>query len=263
MIFPKLFQRDLDKFDILFLFLAFLMVPMLLWEYLLGASFIIQDLFRAYYLFLWAVFSLEFIIRLSRVQSKRKYFVQNWIEVVIILFPFLRIFRFIRFFEVALLILVDRSSKIFPPFRRHSFFNLLVLVFVVVAISSELILSFEKNQVNSSIRTFNDAIWWSTVGISTIGIGNIIPESIAGRYLTLILMVVGVFVFSVLTANIAAIFTEEEVREDINKELKTIEGDLAKVEKDIEGEIAVEDKTIETKLQRLESRLSKIEKNKK
>ena len=98
------------------------------------------------------------------------------------------------------------------------------------------------------------------MGVSTIGIGNIVPVSDAGRYLTLFLMIVGVIVFSMITAKIASVFTEEEVKEDLDRDIKVIEGDLNKVEKDIEGEVAVDDKKVEDKIEELEGRLSKMEK---
>ena len=255
-----LFNRKLDKFDWIFLFFASLMIPMVLLEYLIGIPSALAGLFRSYYLLLWTIFAAEFIVRLYSAKNKLGYFVKNWIKVVIVFFPFLRFFRLIQIFQVAFLILIDRFSKTFPILRKHAFFNLLVFVCVVAAVSTELILRFEAPHANSQIKTFGDAIWWSTVGVSTIGLGNLVPESAAGRYLTVILMVIGVFVFSVFTAQIASIFTEQDVKEDINKELSSIEGGLSKVEKDIAGEIAVEDKTVEDKLDRLEKEVEQIKK---
>lgn len=133
--------------------------------------------------------------------------------------------------------------------RRHLYLYLSLLIIFSVAISSFFILKFESGYPDSQIKTVADAIWWSAVGISTIGIGNVVPVSVSGKYLTLFLTVVGVVVISVITAKIASIFTEEEVRDDLNK-----------IEKEIEGEIAVEDKQVEDKLDRLEKDLAEIKK---
>jgi len=152
-------------------------------------------------------------------------------------------------------------AKVTIPIRRHLYVYLAAFIVVSIAVSSSLILKFEADYPNSQIQTVNDAIWWSTVGISTIGIGNIVPESDAGRYLTLFLMVVGVVIFSVITAKIAAFFTEEEVRKDLDKEINVIEKDLNRVEKNIEGEVAVDDRKIEKQLKVLQKRLAKVEKS--
>ncbi len=146
--------------------------------------------------------------------------------------------------------------------RLHIYLYLLLLVTVSMTFSSFLILKFESGYPDSQIRTIHDAIWWSAIGISTIGIGPVVPESTAGRYLTLFLMVVGVIIFSLITAKIASIFTEEEIRQDLDKDLKVIESDLNKVEKDIEGEVAVDDRKLESDLAGVEKRLKRLEKRK-
>lgn len=135
-------------------------------------------------------------------------------------------------------------------------------VILSIFVSTSLILKFESAYLNSPIKTVNDAIWWSAVGISTIGIANIVPVSDAGRYLTLFLMLVGVVILSVLTAKVAAFFTEEEVKKDLDVEFKNIEGDLHKVEKNIEGEVRVDDKIVEDKLEKLEKKVEKLAKKK-
>ncbi|MDP2633063.1 MAG: potassium channel family protein [Candidatus Curtissbacteria bacterium] len=157
---------------------------------------------------------------------------------------------------------VSGFSKVVKVIRTHLYVYLAGFVVISVIISSSLILKFESGYSESQIKTVNDAIWWSAVGVSTIGIGNIVPVSDSGRYLTIFLMVVGVIVFSVITAKIASIFTEEEVREDLDHDLKIIEGDLHKVEKGIEGELAVEDKVVEDKLDKLEKEVENLENKK-
>ena len=148
-------------------------------------------------------------------------------------------------------------------FQKHLFLYLFILISATITVSSVLILRFESAYPSSDIKTVGDAVWWSAVGISTIGIGNIIPVSEAGRYLTLFLMVVGVIIFSVITAKIASIFTEEEVKEDIDRDMKILEGDLNKVEHDIEGEVATDDRKVEDEIKKMEQRLSNIEKSNK
>ncbi|GEM_PF-4717578 len=148
------------------------------------------------------------------------------------------------------------------PVRKHLYIYLLLFILTSVFVSSILILRFESNYSSSEFKTINDAIWWSAVGISTIGIGNILPVSDAGKYLTLFLMLVGVVVLSVLTAKIAAFFTEEEVKKDLDVEFRAIEGDIHKVEKNIEGEVRIDDKIVEDKLEKLEKKVEKLTKRK-
>jgi len=147
-------------------------------------------------------------------------------------------------------------------FQRHLFLYLFLFIVITIVVSSSLILKFEAIYPNSPIKTIPDAIWWSAVGVSTIGIGNVVPESTAGRYLTLFLMVAGVIIFSVITAKVASYFTEEEVKQDLDRDFAQIEGEIDRVEKNIEGEVRVDDKKVEEKVEELEKKISKLEKKK-
>jgi voltage-gated potassium channel len=153
--------------------------------------------------------------------------------------------------------------KFFLFLRKYSIWKICTFIFGTILISSVLILKLEQGQPESQIHDYADALWWSVVGISTIGIGTIVPTSLAGKYLTVALMIIGVFIFSILTAHIAAYFTEEEVRRDLDDELNQIQGGLDKVEKDIAGEIAVEDNKIEAKVERLEEEIKSLREDKK
>lgn len=158
--------------------------------------------------------------------------------------------------------MVSLFQKIIYKLQRHLFLYLILFIVISLTVSSFLILKFEAGYADSQIKTVSTAIWWSAVGISTIGIGNILPVSTEGRYLTLFLMFVGVIILSLITAKIASIFTEEEVKQDLDKDIKVIESDLHKVEKDIEGEVAVDDRKLESELVGVEKRLKNLEKRK-
>lgn len=146
--------------------------------------------------------------------------------------------------------------------QKHLFVYLAAFIALTIAISSSLILKFEAPFPTSEIKTIPDAIWWSAVGVSTIGIGNVVPVSTAGRYLTLFVMIAGVIIFSVITAKIASIFTEEEVKGDIDRDFKIMEKDINKVEREIEGEVRMDDKLVEDKVEELEKKIGALEKKK-
>lgn len=53
------------------------------------------------------------------------------------------------------------------------------------------------------VRSFFDAIWWSSSTITTVGYGDIVPVTITGRLIGMFTMVVGISTFAVVTAKIA------------------------------------------------------------
>jgi voltage-gated potassium channel len=56
------------------------------------------------------------------------------------------------------------------------------------------------------IANFTDALWWAAATITTVGYGDMYPVTSAGRAIGLGLMVVGVSLFGLLTARVAAFF---------------------------------------------------------
>ena len=60
----------------------------------------------------------------------------------------------------------------------------------------------------SQINDFATALWWASTTITTVGYGDVVPQTAAGRGVAVFLMLVGISFFSWITANIAALFVE-------------------------------------------------------
>jgi voltage-gated potassium channel len=70
----------------------------------------------------------------------------------------------------------------------------------------------EREADGSTIRSFGDALWWAVTTVSTVGYGDAVPTTDAGRGVAYLLILVGVAVFSLVTANLASFFIEREQR---------------------------------------------------
>ncbi len=57
---------------------------------------------------------------------------------------------------------------------------------------------------DGSITTFADAVWWALTSITTVGYGETYPVIALGRGVTVVLMIAGISLFGLLTANVAA-----------------------------------------------------------
>jgi voltage-gated potassium channel len=77
---------------------------------------------------------------------------------------------------------------------------------IVVEASSILIISTEAGKVTANIHTASDALWWSLVTVATVGYGDLYPVTNPGRLVGVLMMIVGVGVFSVLTSFLAKWF---------------------------------------------------------
>ena len=94
-----------------------------------------------------------------------------------------------------------------PLFRtRASKVGLVVAVSLPLTLFTAAIaaLEAERGVAGSNINTFGDAIWWSIASVTTVGYGDKFPITPDGRFIASLLMVVGIALFSALTALMAA-----------------------------------------------------------
>ncbi len=64
-------------------------------------------------------------------------------------------------------------------------------------------LIFRHERDSGAIGSFGDGLWWSAVTLATVGYGDISPKTTVGRYIGVGTMVVGIGMFSVVTAQLA------------------------------------------------------------
>jgi voltage-gated potassium channel len=159
-------------------------------------------------LFLWA----DFIYLLHNSANKWRFLTRQhgWM-VLLGSMPALRIFRLLWFW----LILREnkRSMRDFLSgivIRQDSEGTLLFVLFVVIVVfefSVVSILSLEETQPEATITTVSDAVWWALVTVSTVGYGDEYPVTNGGRIIALLLMAVGIALFSVITGSLAEWFS--------------------------------------------------------
>jgi voltage-gated potassium channel len=63
--------------------------------------------------------------------------------------------------------------------------------------------------------TFADGAWWALVTLATVGYGDIVPTTAAGRIVGSLLIILGVTFLAFLTANVTSLFvvTDQEERQ--------------------------------------------------
>ena len=84
------------------------------------------------------------------------------------------------------------------------------------------------------------ALWWAVQTVTTVGYGDVTPESVIGRAIATIVMLTGIGFLTVVTASITAVFVESARRK--------FYADTERAEQDRHSEIV-------ERLERIESRL--------
>jgi voltage-gated potassium channel len=134
--------------------------------------------------------------------------------------PSYRPLRFLRIFLLFRLFKLFRYARSVNQFaqvlseKRFEFQILFFFLFFVVFSSASVIYFFEASTEGGQIDTFFDAIYWALVTLSTVGYGDITPQTQEGRFVTLVLILCGIGVIAFTTSIIVAAFSEKmpEVR---------------------------------------------------
>lgn len=83
----------------------------------------------------------------------------------------------------------------------------LLLVFIGVVIGGV------ESRMNAGFGRLSDSLYWAVVTLASVGYGDITPESLPGRLLTIPFIIIGVVLMSYMTATIASILTASRIRE--------------------------------------------------
>jgi voltage-gated potassium channel Kch len=59
-----------------------------------------------------------------------------------------------------------------------------------------------------TFSTYLDGVWWATVTVATVGYGDLVPESSAGRTVAVLLMIIGVALLCAVAATMASFLDE-------------------------------------------------------
>lgn len=192
------------------LFLAFLMIPLIAGPFLWDLTTAEIALFTALNAIIWIAFAIDLGVKLLLSTRRIRYLRAHWLDVLIVAIPFFRPLRIIRLFVYG--------SRAFQGGRRLSKPDFVVAyAFGSLIIATTFIVAFERNS-DSQLADFPNALWWGVVTITTVGYGDITPVSVGGRIIAAILMVVGIGIFSFITANIASRFVIQDEQEESGTE---------------------------------------------
>ena len=64
------------------------------------------------------------------------------------------------------------------------------------------------------IHTLQDGLWLAFTTAATVGYGDLVPRTSVGRAFSVLVVLLGLAVLSLVTASLAALFVEQEVEEE-------------------------------------------------
>jgi len=107
----------------------------------------------------------------------------------------------------------DYIAGFLEVLHRERVFNLLLAVTLLVLLGG-LGFSLFETQPGPWLARFGTGIWWALVTLTTVGYGDVVPTSVAGRVVGVGLMLGGVLSLSLLTATVASVFIARKFRRE-------------------------------------------------
>jgi len=194
---------------------------------------------------IWGFFLSETLLLSYLVQDTRSYLKGNWVNVLIIvfgcpivweIFPHAAGLRALRLI-IMLTLFVHMSATVKQILSRHHLGSTLIASFFIIIMAGTIMSVIDPN-----VDTPLDGIWWAWVTVTTVGYGDIVPGSTAGRLFGSLLILMGIGLFTMLTASFASFFMAEDEKDILTTETENI------------NKLAV----IEARLMTLESKLDAL-----
>jgi len=150
---------------------------------------------------LWVVLLIDLVILLRLAPNRAAFVGRNLGYVLGVLFPPLRI------------LLIGRVVRFIRTSRQEHLANRITLVVAILAaevivLGSLIEVLVERDAPGATILNMGDGIWWGIVTVATVGYGDVVPVTAAGQFVGAMVMLVGISLLSVITANVASRFVK-------------------------------------------------------
>ena len=161
------------------------------------------------------IFIFDYVARLI-ISRDKKYFFKNNIPDLIAIIPFnslLKVFRIAKLIRLVNLtkllklarfvgVFVRLNKKIKGVLRTNGLNNALWFTLIIILLSAIGIYVAEPD----TVKTFENALWWSFVTATTVGYGDIFPTTKTGRIIAGVLMLTGIGTIGMITGSISTYF---------------------------------------------------------
>lgn len=224
--------------------LSFVWLGLLILDFTQGLSPFMQTVSNG----IWALFVLDFAIEITIAPHKLRYLKRNWLTVISLLLPALRLLRIV---QVVRLLRVARAARSLRLLRvltslnrglravgksmgRRGISYVIALTTIVTFAGAAGMYAFESpaaiceeqasateqaaalepclgqaTQAGTGLESYGEAVWWTAMTMTTMG-SDYFPQTAEGRILGWLLALYAFAIFGYITATIASLFVGQD-----------------------------------------------------
>src|SRR5262249_37589982 len=158
----------------------------------------------------WLVFLVDYVVHARHLEHYGRTRLGRFDLFVVVatapwfLFPGAQAAQFVvllRLARLARLVMATRGAR-----RLFERLGRVALMAGGVVVIGSLVAYHAEHPTNPEFATVGDALWWGVVTLTTVGYGDIVPETTTGRWVAVVIMVTGIAVLGLLAGSLASFF---------------------------------------------------------
>ncbi len=119
-----------------------------------------------------------------------------------------------------------RATETLVGLTLRKALGLILTVATVLAIAAAVL----ERLIDPAFDTFPQALWFAVTTVSTVGYGDYVPESGAGRVVASVLMLTGLGLIPLITSAVVSILVAQRSRESREEEIRHLQQILDRLE---------------------------------
>jgi voltage-gated potassium channel len=186
---------------------------------------------------IWGIFVIDFAVKFLLAPKKGQYLKKNWLTLIALALPALRVFRIVRAFRFLRIVRTGRGLRLLRVvtslnrgmnafghiMRKRGLPYIIALTVIVTFAGAAGMYAFERDR---GLETYGKALWWTAMIMTTMG-SEYWPKTVEGQTLCVLLALYAFSVFGYVTAALASFFVDRDAKDSSAKgEKKPSLGDL-------------------------------------
>lgn len=119
---------------------------------------------------------------------------------------FLRMLRLVRLVRILRVVgVIGRNLRVWERIAKESNIGKIALASGSITFVGATLVWLMERRVNPALEEFSEAVWWAIVTVTTVGYGDITPQTATGRFVAGMLMLAGIGTIGLLASSLASV----------------------------------------------------------